>query len=293
MQQYNANLPGVSANPDHAAFTRVELLVVLSVVALMGILLLPTLAATQTKSSESVCRDNLRQLILAWQLYAGQNQDRLVMNFHGGEAQGGNAGTVAQNAPWTVGWLDWTLAPDNTNTLFLTQDRYSRLATFLGHSAEVFKCPSDRYLSATQRARGWKSRVRSYAVNLVVGGGNAESGPWEPIYRHAIKTSDLLIPGPAQTYVYAEEHPDSINDPGLFNPRQTAWVDQPATYHNGAAAFAFADGHLELHKWQASLVQPRAARVKYINALDARSYAGDPDLHWVSYRANRVSEKSY
>jgi len=27
------------------------------------------------------------------------------------------------------------------------------------------------------------------------------------------------------------------------------WSDMPASYHNGAAGFSFADGHSEIHKW--------------------------------------------
>ena len=119
-----------------------------------------------------------------------------------------------------------TTSADNTNILFLTEDRSSRSASYLGRSKEVFKCPSDRYLSAAQRAKGWMQRARSYSVNIAVADGNAEAGPWEPIYRHVRKNSDLIIPGPGQTYVFVDEHPDSMNDPGLFNPHQTSWIDQ-------------------------------------------------------------------
>ena len=40
----------------------------------------------------------------------------------------------------------------------------------------------------------------------------------------------------------------SIND-GYFvnNPAQNTWQDIPASYHNGACGFSFADGHAELH----------------------------------------------
>ena len=119
-------------------------------------------------------------------------------------------------------------------------------------------------------------RARSYSVNIAVADGNAEAGPWEPIYRHVRKNSDLIIPGPGQTYVFVDEHPDSMNDPGLFNPHQTSWIDQPASYHNGSACFAFADGHSEMHKWVSSLAQARAQRVKFSNSLEAPAVAGDP-----------------
>jgi hypothetical protein len=40
--------------------------------------------------------------------------------------------------------------------------------------------------------------------------GNAEAGPWGAIYKHVRKGSDFIYPGPAETWVYLDEHPDSI-----------------------------------------------------------------------------------
>ena len=73
--------------------------------------------------------------------------------------------------------------------------------------------------------------------------------------------SDLTIPGPANTWVYDDEHPDSINDAGAFPPNTASNIpDVPAAYHNGAAGFAFADGHSEIHKWKGPAMKgPRSA----------------------------------
>jgi prepilin-type processing-associated H-X9-DG protein len=65
--------------------------------------------------------------------------------------------------------------------------------------------------------------------------------------RNFRKSSDILQL--AGTWVLLDENPASIND-GWFvcDPRGTSWVDVPATYHNGATGFAFADGHSEIKK---------------------------------------------
>ena len=56
-----------------------------------------------------------------------------------------------------------------------------------------------------------------------------------------------------------EEHPDSINDGYFLNkPDSLQWMDLPASYHNGAANLAFADGHLETHKWRFASTKPPA-----------------------------------
>ena len=54
----------------------------------------------------------------------------------------------------------------------------------------------------------------------------------------------------SEIFVFLDEHPDSIDD-GYFINRAYSWQwrDLPASYHNGAAAFSFADGHSTLHSW--------------------------------------------
>lgn len=282
-----------SNHRHRSGFTLIELLVVIAIIAILAGMLLPALAKAKTKAQGIMCMNNTRQIMLAWQMYNTDNDDRIVMSFHGGDAQGGAAASNPKNAPWVVGWLDWGTSPDNTNLLFLIDEKYSKLAKYFGNTKNVFKCPSDIYLSSSQKNKGWKERVRSVSGNIGIGDGNAEGGPWETIYKHIRKTSEFLFPGPSETWVYLDEHPDSINDAGFFNPHATSWIDQPANYHNAAAGFAFADGHSEIHKWVSSLAAPRAIKVKLNNSIDAPAKAGDPDIRWISYRGGRVSEKTY
>ena len=74
-------------------------------------------------------------------------------------------------------------------------------------------------------------------------------------YFSANKSVHLLTPGPANVWVCVDEHPDSINDsifhvaPG-FPASDYQWRDLPASYHNGACGFSFADGHSEIKKWR-------------------------------------------
>jgi prepilin-type N-terminal cleavage/methylation domain-containing protein/prepilin-type processing-associated H-X9-DG protein len=278
-----------------SAFTLIELLVVIAIIAILAAMLLPALSSAKVKAQAIMCMNNTKQLMLAWHMYTGDNNDRIVMSYHGTLSMGGAVAADPRAAPWVVGWLDWGTRDDNTNVLFLIDDKYARLGKYVGKSKNIFKCPADTYVSGPQRNRGWAERVRSISGNIGIGDGNAETGPFDTIYRHIKKPTDMVFPGPAETWVFLDEHPCSINDAGFFNPYVSSWVDQPASYHNGAAGFSFADGHSEIHKWKESLSTPRAKRVDttFTGVTATPVQKGDKDLHWVSYRAGRVSATSY
>lgn len=77
------------------------------------------------------------------------------------------------------------------------------------------------------------------------------------------KTTQMNHPGPAMTFVLLDERQDSINDgyfvtemDGYPNPATTKIVDYPASYHNRAAGFSFADGHSEIHPWRDARTYP-------------------------------------
>jgi prepilin-type processing-associated H-X9-DG protein len=225
-----------------------------------------------------VCMDNLRRLAAAWLLYAQDNSGRFVGNYTGGfvPTPGG------KDRPWAIGWLDWTLASDSTNTIYLTDIRYAALATYLGKDTTVFKCPEDQYLSRLQLSRGWPARVRSYSMNCYVGEGNAAAGPFDSRYPAVSQLAGFRALPPQSTFVFTEEHPDSINDPMLYvSMSEWRWTDLPGSFHEGAGGFAFADGHVELHVWRsATTLKPTV--FTYNNNSPASP--NDPDLAWVRAR---------
>lgn len=59
------------------AFTLTELLVVIGVVALLIALLMPLLSRARASSQAVSCLSNLRQIMMAFQLYAGDNRQQL------------------------------------------------------------------------------------------------------------------------------------------------------------------------------------------------------------------------
>jgi prepilin-type N-terminal cleavage/methylation domain-containing protein/prepilin-type processing-associated H-X9-DG protein len=256
------------------AFTLIELLVVVSIIAIIASLILPALSRAKARAQGSFCLNNTGQLALAWMIYADDHNGRLAYNL-------GQSARTAVATPNLVGanmvenWVNnvenWELNSDNTNSPAVIA---TGLGPYTGKTAALYRCPSDNVLSDLQRQAGWNGRVRSYSMNAMIGdaGSFSQTGTNvnNPGYVQFFRA--ISIPRPSDIFVFLDEHPDSIDD-GYFLNRylpQPTWTDLPASYHNGAGSFSFADGHSEMHRWRnASTRQP------------ARAYAVTPTLPMV------------
>lgn len=229
------------------AFTLIELLVVTGIIGILAGMLAVAVAKSKAKTHGILCLNNNRQLHLAWTLYAEDNNDRLVFNL-GGDA---SRKTIApkSDANWVNNLMTWELDADNTNTVLVS---HAALGAYSQRATGIYRCPADRVLSEIQRRAGWTARLRSLSMNAMVGDAG-ELTKWgvninNPSYRQFLRMSDFK--NPTQIFVFLDEHPDSINDGYFLNkPEDAEWVDLPASYHNGAGSFSFADGHSEVHRW--------------------------------------------
>jgi prepilin-type processing-associated H-X9-DG protein len=270
-------------------FTFVELLVVIVTVAILALLLLPALAGTKPNSQAFQCLENQRQLTLAWQMYAEDNNCRLPPNCEAGEQPSSPTDPAyqpgGQFAQWCPGNLKITIP-------FLVKSQISFIQNGLIYpyvkTVSVYKCPADLTVfkfgpvTLGPRPRSysmncWLSPYPGRDVTSIFGGSPA---------RIFNKDTDITQPKPSMTFVLIDENEKSTDDgyfagsPGLPGK----WINVSATRHGNAGGLSFADGHSEIKRWtDAKVLNPPTS--------GGPTYASDPnsgDNAWLEQRESSL-----
>jgi len=268
-------------------FTLIELLVVIAIIAILAAMILPGLSRAKQKTQGVYCLNNTKQMALAWNMYSGDNNEKLVYN-----RDGTGVGMSLDDRAWVAGWLDFGTgqpAGADTNVLMLINHDAFPFGAWLGpyiKNPAAFKCPADK--SICRIGGSSYPRVRSISMNNYVGdlsrtwSGNASS-------KYKLCKTYTQIKSPVDMFVFLDEREDSINDGWYASDPDTMWqiIDYPASYHGSAAGYAFADGHSEIHKFKDGRTMP-ALKPGMQLPLN-QNLPNDRDILWMAQHAAGVS----
>ncbi len=202
-------------------FTLIELLVVIAIIAILAAILFPVFARAREKARQAACQSNLKQVVLAIQMYA-QDHDELVCM--------ATMGTNYTDVDYM--WFN-VIGPYTKN-------------------AQIYICPSRR--DVTQCSGG-------YVWNALGGSFGSGGGPWNGFGLMPSMTytatgwviSDGDVTYPSETVIVADTLKVGLGYYDTwhgFALNAAAFPQNLPDHHNDMGNYAFYDGHVKSVKFQ-------------------------------------------
>ncbi len=225
-------------------FTLIELLVVIAVIALLIAILVPVLRSAREQGQRVVCLSNLRQLTLAWIVYADEHDGKIVP---------GSAFSRTQAFRLDLrGWLGRAfLFPESRSAVVENPDK-GPLWPYV-RDIDVYRCP-----------RGQAGHFVTYST-VIAANGYLVEGTYLPdsgvqrLSKHVGKTvlrltklTDIISPGAAQRAVFIDMGRTPLGGDFYVHylyPKWD-WASPPPIRHSDGTTLSMADGHVEYWKWR-------------------------------------------
>jgi prepilin-type N-terminal cleavage/methylation domain-containing protein/prepilin-type processing-associated H-X9-DG protein len=202
----------------HRAFSLIELLVVITIIAVLAGLLLPAIATVRSQAGRTRCASNLRQVGVCLEMYAMDNSDVLPAIFNWVRPSDGQ---------WVDPWMAML-------AIYIDRTDIFTKARLLG--------PDSLYLGTVLQCPLWKCNsfgtnqynLSGYGLNIMLPGHYLLPIPRSVL----IRESDQVLVGDS-----------SINNPTLSNKNNMYAGDPYDGYayqrHRQTANFLFTDSHVE------------------------------------------------
>lgn len=283
-------VPGTDGLVRREAFTLLELLMVISIIALLSALLLPALSTAKEKGRRAACLSNLRQVAIATRLYMDDHEGSMFHHHEGwvlddgtqvdtlpktaAGCSGGGAGGSQAEKPWVI-----LLQPylQSRQVAFCPSDRSTRsrylasqLTAYNGGIESSGQNPPPRSELAIARSEGLT--LQSYLLNSIFTHKCARYAVEGALSGFATDTAIASLSNP-NVIQFAERNSEALDSSengeygNVGQDDYDAWVGESALVqwgagrfgdqgwirynrHQNAANYIYADGHAETLRWR-------------------------------------------
>jgi prepilin-type N-terminal cleavage/methylation domain-containing protein/prepilin-type processing-associated H-X9-DG protein len=254
------------------AFTLIELLVVIAIIAVLAAILFPVFAQAKAAAKAASCLSNMKQVGIAWQMYAGDHDDTMPLT------QQPYSGAVPAGALYSVQYplyAHWytSLSPAQGGS----DVKAGALQPYMKNT-QITDCPGALGLPNTSGldpvAYGLNVSI-SYGADILLG---EISTFFEPVnYSRVSHVAETILYGDTATSMYK---PNSIQRGGILMNFGTTCLTAPTAQgrHMGKANLSWLDGHAKAMHVDTSIQKALKPEIGQDAAMDACINAGIGDI---------------